>query len=427
MNEYRGAEQVAQKKKEYLCPPSWNHFYKKPPVLVKGEMQYLFDEEGKRYLDFFAGVSVMNCGHCNPAIIEPAIEQMRTLQHTSIIYLTKQMGQLAERLSEVLPGNLRRSFFCCTGSEANETALLMARLYTGKKEFIALHNGLHGRTHLTMSATAIPMWRSDPYLAEDIHFAANTYQYGKSREEAEAESLAEINSIIETRGKDRIAALILEPIQGNGGIIARSPEYMKALKRLLEKNQILMIVDEVQTGFARTGKMFAIEHSGVVPDIMTVAKALGNGMPISAACTTDEIAAAFNKPSASTLGGNPVCAVTALAVLDYIEQNELCRKSEELGNQLIEGLRRLKEKYPIMADIRGIGLMVGVEIRNKEGKEAPEMVDEILESMKDRGIIIGKNGLGRNVLAFQPPLIITSSDVEEVLVQLKEVLEGLEK
>ncbi len=418
-------EQVIENKQNYLCPPSWNHFYKEPPVIVKGEMQYLYDDTGKKYLDFFSGVSVMNCGHCNPEIIEPAIAQMRTLQHTSIIYLTEQMGELARRLSGLLPGDICRSFFCCTGSEANETALLMARLYTGKKEFIAIKNGLHGRTHLTMSTTAIPMWRSDPYLSDAVHFAENTFIYGEDIETAAKKSLESIRRIIEMRGKDNIAALIMEPIQGNGGIITPPPHYFKALKALLEANDILLIIDEVQTGFARTGKLFAISHYEVVPDILTVAKALGNGMPISAACTNEKIAMAFNKPSASTLGGNPVCSTTALAVLDYIEKYDLCQRAETLGKQLMQGLKQLQEKYPILADVRGMGLMVGVEVRHLNGMAAPELVDDILEALKECGIILGKNGLERNVLAFQPPLVITPENVKDLLDALDSILAGI--
>lgn len=426
MKAYIGPQEVAEKKKAYLCPPSWNHFYQNPPQIVRGKMQYLYDHEGKAYLDCFAGVSVMNCGHCNEAILEAAIEQMKMLQHTSIIYLTQPMVDLAEKLSTILPGSLRRSFFCCTGSEANETAILMARLYTGKKELIALNRGLHGRTYMTMSATAIPMWRTDPYLAEDVHFVPNVFEDGLSIEEAAKASLKAVEEIIEARGKDQIAALIVEPIQGNGGIITPPEFYFKALKALLEKNEILMIVDEVQTGFARTGKWFAIEHYGVEPDIMTVAKALGNGMPISAACTNDQIALAFNKPSASTLGGNPVCAATALAVLEYMEKHDLCQRAETLGNELSDGLKALAKKHAMIADVRGIGLMVGAEIKDHQGLSKPEWVDEILELMKDRGYIIGKNGLDRNVLAFQPPLVIESEDIKGMLYALDEVMTQLE-
>jgi 4-aminobutyrate aminotransferase-like enzyme len=424
MSNFIGPEKIIHKKKEFLFPCS-QHFYKSPPQIVRGQMQYLFDSEGKRYLDFFAGVSVINCGHCNPEILEATIDQMKTLQHTSIIYLTQPIVDLAEKLSCVLPGDIKHSFFCCTGSEANEGALLLARLYTGRNEFISLSNSLHGRTYLTMSATAIPMWRSDPLLSDCISFVANSYNKDKTLEEAARDSLEAIESLISSKGPEKIAALIAEPIQGNGGIITPPTWYFKELKNLLEKNGILLIIDEVQTGFARTGKMFAIEHYGVVPDIITVAKALGNGMPISAFCTNDIIAAAFTKPSASTLGGNPVAASTAIAVLDYIENNNLCLSAEKLGMKLKTGLISLKEKYPIIYDVRGIGLMLGVELLRENGEPACEETDLILEILKDEGILLGKNGLDRNVLAFQPPLVITEKDVELVLDKLNFALSKL--
>lgn len=421
-----GADKIIEKKKEFLYPSSHkNHFYQNPPQIVKGSMQYLYDDQGNQYLDFFAGVSVMNCGHCNPEILETTITQMQTLQHTTIIYLTEQMVQLAEKMAAILPGDLRRSFFCCTGSEANEGAMLLARLYTGKNELIALENGLHGRTYLTMSATAIPMWRADPDLSPKIHFAKSVWSSDYDLDKAAKESIESIKEIIQTRGANNIAALMIEPIQGNGGIITPPSWYFKELKQLLEANEILLIVDEVQTGFARTGKMFAIEHFDVVPDIMTVAKALGNGMPISAFCATDEVASAFTKPSASTLGGNPVSSATALAVLDYIEKYELCQRSEELGTYLKEKLVDLQARYSIMKDVRGLGLMLGVELVKENGEPATEETDLILEKLKDRHVIVGKNGLNRNVLAFQPPLVITKENIDTLINELETVLKEL--
>ncbi|MFR4991294.1 MAG: aspartate aminotransferase family protein [Turicibacter sp.] len=387
---------------------------------------YSIHDQGKEYLDFFAGVSVMNCGHCNLEILEKTIQQMQTLQHTTIIYLTEEMVQLAEKLASVLPGDLRRLFFCCTGSEANEGAMLLARLYTGKNEFIALENGLHGRTYLTMSATGIPMWRADPDLSPKVHFAKTVWDSNTDLEQAAKASIESIKEIIQTRGANHMAALIAEPIQGNGGIITPPAWYFKELKQLLEEHGILLIIDEVQTGFARTGKMFAIEHYDVVPDIMTVAKALGNGMPISAFCTTDEVAKAFTKPSASTLGGNPVSSATALAVLDYIEKYELCETAAHLGEMLKEGLIALQAKYSLIKDVRGIGLMLGAELVKEDGQPASEETDVILEKLKDRGIIVGKNGLNRNVLAFQPPLVITEANVQTLLHELDEVLAELQ-
>ena len=417
MSNYIGPEKIIKKKKQFLFPCS-QHFYKSPPQIVRGEMQYLFDCEGKKYLDFFAGVSVVNCGHCNPEILRTTIDQMKTLQHTSIIYLTQPIVDLAEKLSHVLPGDIVHSFFCCTGSEANEGALLLARLYTGKNEFISLNNSLHGRTYLTMSATGIPMWRADPMLSNCFTFVPNAYNKNKTLDASALESLEAIEKVIATKGADKIAALIAEPIQGNGGIITPPKWYFKKLKTLLEKHGILLIIDEVQTGFARTGKMFAIENYDVVPDIITIAKALGNGIPISAFCTNDKIAKVFTSASASTLGGNPVAASTAIAVLDYIEKNNLCTNAEKLGLKLKDGLLKLQKKYPIINDVRGLGLMLGVELINEDGNPASEEADFILEVLKNEGILLGKNGLDRNVLAFQPPLVITENDVDLVLDKL---------
>jgi len=421
MNTYIGPEKIIEKKKEFLFPCS-HHFYKNPPQIVRGEMQYLFDSEGKKYLDFFGGVSVMNCGHCNPQILKATINQMKALQHTTTIYLTEPIVALAEKLSKILPGDIKHSFFCCTGSEANEGALLLARLHTGRREFISLKGSLHGRTYLTMSTTEIPMWRADPYLNDGISFVSNTYSRDKNIDAASAQSLEAVERTIAAKGSDKIAALIAEPIQGNGGIITPPKWYFKKLKALLEKHKILLIIDEVQTGFARTGKMFAIENYEVVPDIITVAKALGNGMPIAAFCTNSKIAASFTKPSASTLGGNPVSSSTAMAVLDYIEENNLCEASKRLGDRLRSGLTKLQNRHSIIHDVRGMGLMLGAELLKENGDPASEETDFILEELKDQGVLVGKNGLERNVLAFQPPLVISDEDIDFLLAKLDTAL-----
>lgn len=421
-----GPEAIVAKKSQYLVPCSY-HFYENPPQLVRGQMQYLYDSAGNAYLDGFGGVSVMNCGHCNPAILEPVMAQMGALQHTTSIYLTQPVVDLAEKIAQVTPGILKRSFFCGTGSEANEGALLLAELHTKKSEFIALDLGLHGRTRLTMSATGIGMWRATGTPSGGIHFAPNPYCYrcpfGKAPETCGFACVEAVRTLIERRNPAHIAAMICEPIQGNGGIIVPPAGYFKALKQVLDDYGILLIVDEVQTGFARTGKMFAIEHFGVVPDIMTVAKALGNGIPIGAYITNDELAQSFTTPSASTLGGNPVSATAGLAVLSYIEEQDLANRAEVLGDQLITGLRRLQEIFPIVGDVRGLGLMVGVELVGAGKVPNPTACDQILEAMKERGYLLGKNGEHRHVLAFQPPLVVTEADIHGLLENLEAVLE----
>lgn len=412
---------IKEMRESYFYPCT-SHFYRHAPQIVRGEMQHLYDDHGKAYTDFFAGVSVVSCGHCNPVITSRTIEQLGRLQHTSTIYLTHPNVKLAEKLAEVLPGDLRRSFFVNSGSEANEGALLLARMHTGRKGFIALEGGLHGRTNLTMSVTEIPMWRTDRYLDEDVTFIPRPYHPDLSAEEAADVSLAALKKVLDEKG-DSVAAMIVEPIQGNGGMIMPVERYFREVKTLLEQYGVLLIADEIQTGFGRTGAMFAMNHYGVVPDIISMAKALGNGVPVAAFATTDTIAASLNRPSASTFGGNPVSAVTALAVLDYIETEGLIERADALGRQLKEGLERLQARYSsVIADVRGRGLMLGAELQASDSAAVAALTDDVLEEMKDRGYIIGKNGIGRNVLAFQPPLIITEADIVGMLETLDNVL-----
>ena len=407
--------------------PCLAHFYKKPREFVKGEMQYLYDSEGRKYLDCFAGVSVINCGHCNPEISSKVAKQVQTLQHVCNIYLTENFVNLAERLAQVTPGDIQKTFFCSTGTEANEGSCLLAEIYTKSSEFIALRNGLHGRTKLTMSLTGIGMWRTDPNPVGGINFAPNAYCYrcplGKKYPECDLACANEIETIIKTATSGHPAAFIAEPIQGNAGIVVPPKGYFKRVMEILKQHGTLFIADEVQTGFARTGKMFAIENWDVVPDIMSVAKALGNGAPISAFMSTAKIADTYTQPGASTLGGNPVSTTAGLAVLDYIEKHNLMKNAQERGKQLKSGLMELQKRHPVIGDVRGIGLMVGAEFVNPDKSPAPDVLDDVLEELKDRGFIIGKNGIGRNVMAFQPPLVITEKDIDDVLNALELVLE----
>lgn len=425
MKKYLGPQKIIEKKQQYIMP-CLSHFYAHPPEIVRGSMQYLFDHTGKKYLDCFAGVSVINCGHCNPEITDKLCEQIKTLQHVCNIYLTEPFVRLAERLAAVAPGNLQKSFFCSTGTEANEGALLLASLYTKSSEYISLRGGLHGRTKLAMNLTGIGMWRTDPNPAGGIHFAPHPYCYrcplGKQHPACDLACANMLEDIIKNETSGHPAAFIAETIQGNAGIVVPPKGYFTRIKEILDTYGILLLIDEVQTGFARTGKMFAIEHYGVVPDIMSVAKALGNGTPISAFIASEKVAAVYTKPGASTLGGNPVSSTAGLAVLDYIEQKELAKRAQERGEQLRNGLQELALRYPVIGDVRGIGLMIGAELIHADGSPYPELLDDILESMKDRGFLVGKNGLDRNVMAFQPPLVIEKQDVEELLNALENVL-----
>lgn len=409
------SQKILARRKKFILP-CLGYFYQDPPAFVRGQMQYLFDDQGKQYLDCFSGISVINCGHCNPEITKKITEQINTLQHVCNVYLTEPCTLLAEKLASFTPGNLQKCFFCSTGSEANEGALLLASLYTKRNSYIALSGGLHGRTKLGMSVTGIDMWRVDEDPIPKISFAPHPYCYRcplhKKYPECDLECANAIEKICQ---QEKPACLIAEPIQGNAGIVVPPKEYFARVKNILEKYGALLIIDEVQTGFARTGKNFAIENFDVVPDIMSMAKALGNGVPISVFIAPEKIANVFTKASASTLGGNPVSSTAGLAVIDYINRHHLKQKALARGNQLMNGLKALQEKYDCLGDVRGIGLMVGAEFIKKNKEPDAQTLDKILEELKNLGFIVGKNGLARNVMAFQPPLVISKKDIDDVL------------
>ena len=420
-----GPAAIVEKRERYLLP--WTrHFYEKPPQIVRGELQYLFDHEGKKYLDFFAGVAVMNLGHSHPRVREAAHQAVDTLQHTTTIYLTQPLVDLAEKLAEVAPEDLCRSFFTTSGSEANEAAALLAAHATGRAEFIAVRGGLHGRTKMAMSLTGLSMWRSDKAPCGGVSFAPtpNCFRcpFGATYPHCDLACARAVEDVILSSTSREPAAMFVEPIQGNGGIIDPPPGYFEAVKDVLDRYGALLVVDEVQTGFGRTGRYFGIEHHDVKPDLITAAKALGNGFPIGAVITTDAIAESSTRPGASTLGGSPFTASVALAVLEAHATEDVTSRAARLGKELRSHLEALKDEFPIVGDVRGRGLMQGVELVREGNEPATEETDRVLEAMKDRGVFIGKTGAARNVLTFQPPLIIEAKDIDAMVEALRETL-----
>jgi len=399
-------------KRDFLVPCVY-HFYQRPPVLVRGAGCHLFDSEGRRYLDCYSGVTVMNAGHGNAEIIEAAIEQLRCLQHTTTVYLTEPMLNLARAIAELTPPGLKRSFFCASGSEANEAAMLLATLATGRPEFVALGEGLHGRTKAAMSATGLEMWRTDPYPLASVHRIPGPRS---------PESLPALESLLR---RETIAAVIAEPIQGNGGIVVPPDHYWPELRRLCTRHGTLLIADEIQTAWNRTGRWFAAEHWQTVPDILTVAKALGNGFPIAAMITTDAIAAHYTRPGAATFGGNLVSCRAALATLAFHQRQRLGQRSATLGSHLFSQLEELSWHHPAIAEVRGRGLMLGVELRDRENQPATSLTDAVLEHMRDAGVLLGKTGPGRNVLTFMPPLVVEQADLDYAVDALNEALKVL--
>jgi 4-aminobutyrate aminotransferase len=320
------------------------------------------------------------------------------------------MLELAQLLAELAPGGLRRSFFCASGSEANEGALLLASLATGRRECVYLSGGLHGRTKWAMSVTGLEMWRTDPHplvTASSVPGPASPH------------SLAALERLLR---RETVAAVIAEPIQGNGGIVVPPAHYWPELRRLCSRHGTLLIADEVQTAWNRTGRWFATEHEEVVPDVFTVAKALGNGFPIAAYVTTDELAARYTRPGASTFGGNLVSCRAALATLRYHQRHDLGGRSTHLGAHLLARLQGLQQGHSAIAEVRGRGLMIGVELRDERGEPAAALTDGVLEAMKDAGYLLGKTGPGRNVLTFMPPLVVERPALDGMVDALDDVL-----
>ncbi|MGR9071434.1 MAG: aspartate aminotransferase family protein [Gammaproteobacteria bacterium] len=407
-------ENMLALKSEYLMPCVY-HFYRNPMVVVRGEGCRVYDQEGREYLDAYSGVGVNNLGHCHPAVVERTQKQLGKLQHMTTIYLTEPMLKLAEALAAFLPGGLKRSFFCTSGSEANEGALLLAKLATGRNDFISLSRSLHGRTYLTSGLTGIQFWRTDPEPPQNVHFAASPVcsrcPYRLNYPECEIRCADEIDEIAE-KNPNRIAAFIAEPVNGNGGIVVPPDGYFEKVESILRKHGILLIMDEAQTGFCRTGKRFGFEHYRIRPDIVTVCKALGNGMPISAFIATEEVARCYTKPGASTFGGNPVCAEAARAVLELMRESALEMKAEGTGCYVRERLLRLQRISPLISEVRGRGLMLGMELTKPDGTAAAGETDDLLERLKDKGILAGKTGPERNVLTLMPPLVLSADEAE---------------
>ncbi len=419
--------QMLALKAEYLMPCVY-HFYKQPMVIERGEGCFVYDQDGKAYLDAYSGVGVNNCGHCNPEIVAATREQLGTLQHTTTIYLTEPMLRLAESLAAFLPGDLKRSFFCTSGTEANEGALLLAKLATGRNDFISLSRSLHGRTYLTAGLTGIEFWRTDPESPQNVHFAASPVcsrcPLNKNYPECQLACADLIEDIIQDH-PNQIAAMIAEPINGNGGIVVPPEGYFEKVQAILKRHGVLLIMDEAQTGFCRTGERFGFMHSQIEPDMVTVCKALGNGLPISAFIATEAVARGYTRPGASTFGGNPVCAQTARAVLSFMQQNDLEVKAKQAGQQLRAQLEQLKTQCDLIFEVRGRGLMQGMELVRSDGTPAAAEMDLILETMKDKGFLIGKTGPDRNVLTLMPPLIISEVQIQVLCQALSDTLAEL--
>lgn len=402
--------------------PCASTYYEKPLVIERGEGMHVFDDEGNRYLDCFGGVLTVSIGHANPAVNRAVHEQIDKVTHTSALYINKPAAELATKMAQLTPGNLDSSFFSNSGTEADETAMLLARLYTGRQEIIALRHAYHGRSMLAISAAGHSTWRHGGTHVPGIKHAYAPYCYrcpfGQTYPDCGIKCATDVEDLIQTTTDGQIAAFIAEPILGVGGFIVPPKEYFPIVQEIVQRYGGIFIADEVQTGWGRTGdKWFGIEQWDVVPDVMTFAKGMANGAPVGCTTTTSEIAKSFPGLTFSTFGGNPVTAAAAVATIRYIDENDLPHNAAVVGGYLREKLEALKEKYEVIGDVRGMGLMQAIECVEDKKSKTPnaKAVLKVFEETRRRGVLIGKGGLHGNVIRLGPPLIASKSDIDELV------------
>ena len=406
-----------------------------PVVVASAQGCVIRDVSGKEYLDCFAGISVVNAGHCNPKVIAAAKAQMDKLVHcASYIYYSPATGELAEKMAQIMPSpRLRKSFFANSGAEAIEGAMKVARLYSGKHEIISLQASFHGRTWGTLSITGNQgrKKRGGPY-APGVAFAPAPYVYRSPWPDDPKRCVdfwsLTLEDIIRFSTAGDVAAFIAEPVMGEGGIIVPPPDYFREIKKVLDRHGILFICDEVQSGFGRTGKMFAIEHYGVEPDILVTAKGIADGFPLAAFTTREEIAASF-KPGdhLSTFGGNPVSCAASLANIEYMLEENLCEQTLEKGAYLMEGLKKLKHDMLLIGEVRGLGLMVGIELVLDENRTpATTEAEAVRDHCLANGALVGVGGVYGNVVRVQPPLVITRRQIDQAVDTIAKAIERLQ-
>jgi len=416
------ADEVLALRKQYMNPGIFL-YYKKPIMLVEGRMQYVWDETGKRYLDGLGGIVTISVGHCHPYVVAAANRQNETLQHSTTIYLQPNVAQYAEKLASKMPGELKACYFVNSGSEANDLALLMARAYTGNYDVIALRNAYHGGNASGMAVTAHSTWKYNVPHSFGVHHALAPYPYrgvyGYEDPDAGRKYADDVKSLIAYATPGKVAGFIAESIQGVGGFVEFPAGYLHQAYVHVRAAGGVCIADEVQTGFGRTGTHFwGFETQGVIPDIVTMAKGIGNGCPLAAVVTTHKIAASLlGKVHFNTFGGNPVVTAIGKAVLEVIEMENLQQNALKIGDYIKTGLNKLKEKYPVIGDVRGKGLMLGIEmVKDRKTKEpASAECQAMLESAREMGLLIGKGGLWGQTIRFAPPMCVNEADANFLL------------
>jgi 4-aminobutyrate aminotransferase len=421
------SKEIMKKEQEYYVPA----FAKKPLVIVEGKDAVVKDADGKEYIDCLSGIAVVNAGHCPEKLVRAGQEQMEKLIHCSGLYHNVPATLLAERIAKITPASLKKSFFVNSGAEAVEGAVKIAKKYAVKKGrtgagLIALEGSFHGRLGLSLTLTGQAKYKkgfgSFAIFPGVVHAPMPyCYRCPLSYPDCDIDCAKKVEDIIKYHTSADVAAMIVEPVMGEGGIIVPRAEYHELVQKICKDHDILYIADEVQSGFGRTGKMFAIEHWNIKPDIITMAKGLGAGMPIGGYVTTDEIADSLQSGDHfSTFGGNPVSCAVASANIDYLQEEGLISNAEMVGGQILKSTSEIGSN--LIGDVRGKGLMIGIElVKNGSSKKpASDEAAAIAKEMMKRGVLVGTGGVKGNVLRIQPPLCITSEQANEVVQILEE-------
>jgi alanine-glyoxylate transaminase/(R)-3-amino-2-methylpropionate-pyruvate transaminase len=416
--------------REFLLP-SMLHMYQEPLVLEEGFGVRVKDPEGREYLDLFSGILTVSVGHCNPRVIDATVAQMKKLGHISTLYAHEMQVEAARKIADIAPGNLKRTFFSNSGTEAIETALMMACLATGRSEIIGLRVGYHGRSFMATSVTAHSGWRplATPVAGIKHAKSPNPYRcpYGQPCDETCVDKFVDdLEEVIVTTTNGRPAAFIAETIMGVAGYVVPPAGYFEKAAEVIRRYGGLLIIDEVQAGFGRTGThWFGIQHWGVEPDIMVMAKGIANGAPVGATITTDEIAHAWKGKTISTFGGNPVSMAQLCATQDELRDHDAPHNAQARGEQLRAALVEMQERHPWMGDVRGMGLMQAIEIVKDPVSKEPDMerTKKLLEATRAEGVLVGQGGLHGTVIRIGPSLLITEEEMAEGIEKLGRAIE----
>jgi alanine-glyoxylate transaminase/(R)-3-amino-2-methylpropionate-pyruvate transaminase len=429
-----------------IMSPALMAYYKKPVLIHQGYMQWLWDHTGRRYLDLFAGIVTVSVGHCHPKVVGKLQDQLNRLWHTTCIYVTPPMQEYAEKLVSTMPGNLKVVYLTNSGSEANDLAMLMARLHTGAYEIVSLRNAYHGASPSTMGLTALSSWSYPTPLRMGIHQTMNPDVYrgpwgGSNCRDSKLQAqrscscapgecqasdmyAEQLLDVLKFSCPKKVAGFFAEGVQGVGGSVQLPKGYLKKAYQYVRERGGVCISDEVQTGFGRCGDNFwGFQDQGIMPDIVTMAKGIGNGFPLGAVVTTPEIAQSMTSAlHFNTYGGNPLACTVGSAVLDVLEEDGLQANAKIVGDVFSKGLEELRNDFDIVGDVRGKGLMFGIEmVQDKESKTPlpPEKMADVFELTKENGILVGKGGLYGHVFRIKPPMCVTEEDAKFAISALR--------